>query len=193
MTLVDAQGANGQQGHTHHGARPAGQQRHKVMEALLQVRAGQGVSVQSPAERPSLLTGRATMVMIMMMITCTATQGQGGQGEDGWHEWRKWSGEGVLLGWPGVHALCWLTFSTTKMRPRKSWPVEWPKPHRAPSALAAMRLRPMVNGVNACGGGQAVQQRQHGRRAGWVDGHTTACMTPGADSGRQSGSGRRAD
>jgi hypothetical protein len=31
-----------------------------------------------------------------------------------------------------------------------SWPVEWPKPHSAPSADAAARLRPIVSGVSAC-------------------------------------------
>lgn len=42
------------------------------------------------------------------------------------------------------------TLSRTMTRPRISCPVEWPKPHRAPSALAATRLRPIVSGVSAC-------------------------------------------
>ncbi len=30
-----------------------------------------------------------------------------------------------------------------------SWPVEWPKPHSAPSMEARRWLRPMVSGVSA--------------------------------------------
>lgn len=43
-----------------------------------------------------------------------------------------------------------LTLSSTKTSPRMSWPVEWPKPHSAPSAEAAALPRPMVSGVSAC-------------------------------------------
>mmetsp|Transcript_21601 Transcript_21601/g.59918 ORF Transcript_21601/g.59918 Transcript_21601/m.59918 type:complete len:278 (-) Transcript_21601:126-959(-) len=45
----------------------------------------------------------------------------------------------------------WLkrSLSSTIPSPRISCPVECPKPHRAPKADAAIRFRPMVNGVRA--------------------------------------------
>jgi hypothetical protein len=70
-----------------------------------------------------------------------------------------------------------LTLSTTKTRPRMSWPVEWPKPHRAPSADAAALFLPIVSGVSACT--QACMQRcecemQDNGTA--VAGHSSCCQ-----------------
>ncbi len=67
------------------------------------------------------------------------------------------------------------TLSSTMTRPRMSCPVEWPKPHSAPSAEAVTRLRPMVRGVSACTPASTTSHAWFRCRARCVPSRPAAC------------------